>query len=241
MLVCNESDRDFVSLERGLTSVGSFITIIFTNFLKGEKQMNKAINAKCASPNIDWHSVNWQKVNQNVKKMQIRIVKATQEGKQGKVKSLQWLLTHSFSGKAIAVKKVTENQGKKTSGTDGIVWNTPESKSNAILILKTHGYKAKALKRVYIPKSNGKKRPLGIPTMRDRAMQALFKLALEPVAETKADYNSYGFRPERSTADAIEQCFNVLARKLRAKWIWRVTLKAVSTISTTIGYWKIFI
>ncbi len=98
--------------------------------------------------------------------------------------SLQWILTHSFSGKALAVRRVTENQGKRTPGVDGIMWSTPEAKSQAVQSLRRCGYTPMPLKRIYIPKSNGKLRPLGILTMKDRAMQALSLLALEPVSET---------------------------------------------------------
>lgn len=188
--------------------------------------MNVA-TATCATSglSVEWHSIDWSKCHQQVIKLQARIVKATQEGRWGKVKSLQWLLTHSFSGKAIAVKRVTENQGKKTSGVDGVTWSTPQSKSKAIFALKRRGYQPLPLRRVYIPKSNGKERPLGIPTMKDRAMQALYKLALEPVAETTADPNSYGFRPERSTADAREQCFTLLSRSFSPQWILEGDIK----------------
>lgn len=166
-----------------------------------------------------WHEIDWRKCHEKVRTMQARIVKATQAGNWRKVKSLQWLLTHSFSAKALSVKRVTENQGKRTSGVDGKLWDTPEAKLNAILSLKRCGYKPSPLKRVLIPKANGKQRPLGIPTMQDRAMQALYLLALEPVAETVADENSYGFRQERSTADAQEHCFNLLAKRQSARWI----------------------
>ena len=121
--------------------------------------------------------------------------KATQEKRWGKVKALQRLLTHSFSGKALAVRRVTENQGKKTPGVDKVIWDTPEKKAQAIRDLKPRGYHPQPLRRVYIPKSNGAQRPLSIPTMKDRAMQALYLLALQPVAETLADPHSYGFRP----------------------------------------------
>jgi len=141
------------------------------------------------------------------------------------VKALQWILTHSFSGKALAVRRVTENQGKKTPGVDGITWSTPEAKSQAMLSIKRRGYRPQPLKRVYIPKANGKMRPLGIPTMKDRAMQALYLLALEPVAETTADRSSFGFRPERSTADAIGLCFTQLALKRSPKWILEGDIK----------------
>jgi len=135
------------------------------------------------------------------------------------VKALQWLLTHSFYGRALAVKRVTHNKGKSTPGVDGAIWSTPASRYKAMDTLRRHGYQPQPLRRVYIPKSNGKLRPLGIPTMKDRAMQALYLLALLPVAETTGDLNSYGFRPERSTADAIDYCFCVLARKDSAPWV----------------------
>ena len=167
----------------------------------------------------DWHAIDWRAVNQNVRRLQARIVKAEQEGRRGKVKALQRLLTRSFSGKALAVRRVTENQGKRTAGVDGVTWDTPEQKASAIRALRQHGYQPKPLRRVYIPKKNGKKRPLGIPTMRDRAMQALYLLALAPIAEVRADPNSYGFRPERSTADAIEQCFKALAKANAPEWV----------------------
>lgn len=99
-----------------------------------------------------------------------------------------------FCGKAMAVRRVTENQGARTAGVDRELWSTPEAKLDAINQLERRGYKPRPLRRVYIPKSNGKQRPLGIPTMTDRAMQALYLLGLEPVAEVQGDQNSYGFR-----------------------------------------------
>lgn len=161
----------------------------------------------CASPYgaMQWPDIDWARCIKNVRRLQIRIVKATQVGRWNKVKALQRLLTNSFSGKALAVKRVTENEGKKTSGVDRQLWSSPEAKSRAVQNLERCGYNPLPLRRVYIPKSSGKKRPLGIPTMKDRAMQALHLLALEPVSETTADWHSYGFRPERATQDAIEQ------------------------------------
>ncbi|TPQ39690.1 group II intron reverse transcriptase/maturase [Cupriavidus pinatubonensis] len=168
---------------------------------------------------VEWHSIRWTICHREVKRLQMRIAKATREGNCRKVKALQWLMTHSFSAKAVAVKRVTENQGKNTPGVDKEVWSTPAAKSDAIERLGRRGYRPQPLRRVYIPKSNGKMRPLGIPTMRDRAMQALYLLSLEPVSESTADPNSYGFRPHRCTADAIEHCFNSLSRKNAASWV----------------------
>ena len=175
---------------------------------------------------IDWHAINWQKVYRTVRRLQARIVKATQESKWRKVRSLQRLLTHSFSGKAFAVRRVTENRGKKTPGVDGEIWNTPQKKAEAISRFRRRGYKSLPLQRIYIPKSNGKKRPISIPAMLDRATQSLYLLALDPIAETQADRNSYGFRIGRSPADAIEQCFNVLFRDHAAQWILEADVRS---------------
>ena len=149
----------------------------------------------------------------------MRIAKAVRDSKYGKAKALQWLLSHSFYGKLLAVRRVTQNRGKNTPGMDGVIWRTPRQKMQAALSLQRRGYRPKPLRRVYIPKRNGKQRPLGIPTMRDRAMQALYLLGLEPVAETLLDKNAYGFRSERSTADAIGQCFKILCQRNSAPWV----------------------
>ena len=167
----------------------------------------------------DWHTIDWPQVHQNVRRLQARIVKATQQGRWGKVKALQHLLTHSFSAKALAVKRVTENHGKRTPGVDGETWNTPTKKATAVQALRRRGYRPQPVRRVYLKKSNGKRRPLGIPAIYDRAQQALHLLALDPIAETTADPHSYGFRSERAPADAIEQCFTVLCRRNSATWI----------------------
>ena len=206
--------------ERGQTSGRSPFAIWVVELLNGGKQMKKA-QADCAASGgtVDWHGINWAKAHQATRKLQVRIAKATGEGRHGKAKSLQWLLTHSFHGKAIAVKRVTENDGKRTAGVDCETWDTPNSKAQAIVGLKRRGYKPMPLRRVYIPKANGKQRPLGIPTMKDRAMQALHLLALEPIAETTADPNSYGFRPQRACRDAAGQIFSSISRKAGAAWI----------------------
>ena len=161
-----------------------------------------------------------------VRRLQARIVKAQEAGKWNKVKALQYLLTRSQSARILAVERVTENDGWNTPGVDGETWPTLEKKTAGIATLRPRGYRPKPLRRIYIPKKNGKKRPLGIPTMTDRAMQALFLLALDPVVETTADRNSYGFRRERSCADAIAQCFNVLAKKVSPQWVLEGDIKA---------------
>lgn len=173
----------------------------------------------------DWHQINWREAHRNVRGLQVRIAKATQMNQWRKVSQLQRMLVRSFHGRCLAVKRVTDNRGKRTAGVDGQLWKTPEAKWNAVHRLNRKGYKARALKRIYIPKANGKRRPLGIPTMHDRAMQALYKLALEPVSETTADPDSYGFRPYRSAADANEKIFANLSRKVSAQWILEGDIK----------------
>lgn len=192
------------------------------------KAKQEVVACATSHEEVDWHAIDWHKANQNVRRLQARIVKATQEGRWGKVKALQRLLTHSFSGKVFAVRRVTENQGKNTPGVDGEIWNTPTKKARAVLSLRQRGYQPLPLRRTYIPKSSDPKklRPLGIPTMKDRAMQALYLLALDPIAETTADLNSYGFRKERSTADAIEQCYILFCKGDRSEWILEGDIKS---------------
>lgn len=174
----------------------------------------------------NWKSIDWRKVNECVKRLQMRIAKAVEEERFGRAKALQWLLTHSYYSKLLAVKRVTSNKGKRTPGVDKITWKTLRQKFHAVENLKRKGYRPQPLRRIYIPKKNGKKRPLSIPTMTDRAMQALHKMALEPVAETLADPNSYGFRPYRGCADAIAQCFITLAKKASPVWVLEADIKA---------------
>ena len=127
---------------------------------------------------VAWKYIEWDWVYNEVKSLQQRIVKATKEGRHNKVKSLQWLLTHSFSAKLLAVKRVTENAGKYTAGVDGVIWKTPLQKLNAAKSLERKGYQSEPLKRVYIPKKNGKKRPLGIPKLLSYYMSLQFVLGM---------------------------------------------------------------
>src|SRR6516165_10580310 len=159
--------------------------------------MSAAATLAGAAPDVaipGWHSIDWMKVWRNVCRLQARIVKATREGRWNKVQALVYLLTHSKSGRAAAILRVTTNQGASTPGVDGEVWNTPELKAAAFSKLRRRGYQPQPRRRVYIPKSSdpSKLRPLGIPIMTDRAMEALYLLGLDPIEETLADANSYG-------------------------------------------------
>jgi RNA-directed DNA polymerase len=167
-----------------------------------------------------WHGIDWVGCYRRVRSLQRRIVQAVQAGAWRKVKRLSYLLVHSFAARALAVKRVIENAGKKTPGVDGILWESPEQKAAAVTrIGQWREYQPQPLKRIYIPKPTGKRRPLSIPAMEDRARQAVYLQVLQPIAETTADRNSYGFRPKRRCADAIDQCFKALRQKTSATWI----------------------
>ncbi len=188
-------------------------------------RISKEIHAS-SRQTLDWKSIDWNKVERRVKELQMRIAKAVQRGRCRLVKSLQWLLTHSFYAKLLAVRRVITNKGKRTPGVDGVVWKTPKQRMQAVNLLNRRGYRSLPLRRVYIKKRSGKLRPLGIPTMRDRAMQALYALALVPVAEATGDPNSYGFRDYRSCADAIEQCFICFSRRNSPRWLLEADIQA---------------
>jgi len=166
-----------------------------------------------------WSSIDWTKICRHVSRLQARIVKAVRAGKWHRVRCLQRLLANSFAAKLLAVKRVSSNRGKRTAGVDGIVLETPAQKWQQAQQLNAKEYKPKPLRRIYIPKKNGKRRPLGIPVQADRAEQALELLALDPVSETLADKYSYGFRQGRSAQDAMAACFQALCRQTSAEWI----------------------
>lgn len=174
---------------------------------------------------IDWQSINWKQIEQTVRRLQARIVKALKEKAFRKIKDLQRLLTRSLSARLLAVKRTTTNRGRKTPGVDGIIWTTPWQKIQAVYDLKKD-IKILPLRRIYIPKKNGKKRPISIPSMLNRAQQACHLLALDPVAEAGADGHSYGFRLNRGAHDAIGYIFNTLRRKEAPQWILEGDIKS---------------
>ncbi|WP_243116961.1 reverse transcriptase domain-containing protein [Natranaerovirga hydrolytica] len=174
---------------------------------------------------ILWNGLNWTAIEKVVNKLQSRIAKAILGGRINHAKKLQYLLTKSFYARLIAVKRATSNKGKKTPGVDGEIWSTPGCKYKGALKLSNKGYKAQPLKRTFINKSNGKKRPLGIPTIYDRAMQALYLLSLDPVSETILDKTSFGSRRFRSCKDASEYLFKLLHQKTSAKWVLEGDIK----------------
>ena len=183
-----------------------------------------------AAHDLTWDGptgIDWAACARRVRSLQRRIVKALRAGNWRKVKRLCFLLVNSFAARVLGVKRVTENAGKKTAGIDGEVWTRPNQKMRAVgTIAQWKGYRPTPLKRIYIPKKDtSQKRPLSIPVMEDRARQAVHTEALQPIAETNGDKNSYGFRVKRRCADAINQCFNILCQKTSACWILEGDIK----------------
>src|SRR5262245_8377965 len=224
-----EPSGDITPPERAQISLGSSLTREpWPTDPGGKADLSAAATPAGAAPGLatDWHSIDWRKAHRNVRRLQARIVKAVRAGRWGKVKALVYLLTHSFAGRALAIWRVVSNSGARTPGVDQALWNTPEAKTAAFSALRRHGYRPQPLRRVYIPKSNGKMRPLGIPAMADRAMQALYLLGLGPIEETLADRNSYGFRLGRCCADALRRCHQVLCGSAGARWVLEGDIKS---------------
>ncbi|MBF6650867.1 reverse transcriptase N-terminal domain-containing protein [Methylobacter sp. BlB1] len=169
--------------------------------------MTAAMPVGASSAALSWDAVDWQAVAMQVRRLQLCIAKATREQRWGKVKALQWLLTHSLAAKLLAVRRIGQNRGRHMAGIDGVTWKMPQQKLKAALALRRRGYQAQPLRRIYIPKKNGKQQPLSIPTMGDRAMQALYLLALEPGAEIIVEqcFDVGGFRIQllRQVLDAV--------------------------------------
>ena len=175
----------------------------------------------------DWNAINWRKANRTVRNLRRRIFRATQESDQKKVRSLQRLMLKSYSNRLVSVRRVTQtNAGKNTPGVDKLVIKTPAARGRMVDDLAHYTlWKAKPARRVYIPKANNKLRPLGIPVVVDRCLQAMVKNALEPAWEARFEGTSYGFRPGRSCHDAIEKIF-VLARPNKTKkWVLDADIK----------------
>ena len=167
---------------------------------------------------VEWNQIPWRKLERKVFKLQTRIYKASQRGDVKAIRKLQKTLMRSWSAKCLSVRRVTQdNHGKRTAGVDGVKSLSPEARLALVNHLKLSA-KAKPTRRVWIPKpGTEEKRPLGIPIMKDRALQALVKLALEPEWEARFEPNSFGFRPGRSSHDAIEAIFNAI--RYKAKYV----------------------
>ena len=177
-------------------------------------------------PTSDWSEIDWKEVMKKVKNLRQRIYRATMLKKWNQVRSLMKLMLRSYSNLLLSVRRVTQlNQGKKTPGIDGYTVKSPEDRVQLIKNWDFQIWKIKPTKRIYIPKANGKSRPLGIPTVSDRIAQAIVKNALEPSWEARFEKNSFGFRPGRGGHDAIEGCFLRFRKGGIDEWILDADIK----------------
>src|SRR5215831_4940846 len=174
-----------------------------------------------------WIAVDWPRANRMVRNLRWRIFRATQMGDWNKVRSLQQLMLRSYSNRLVSVRRVTQtNAGKETPGVDKVVVKTPEERGKLVDDLATvQPWKAKPTRRVYIPKANGKLRPLGIPVVKDRCLQAKVKNALEPSGVARFEGSSYGFRPGRDCHDAIEKIYGLACPHRKKKWVLDADIK----------------
>ena len=177
-------------------------------------------------PLQNWASINWKSVKRRVRNLRQRIYRATESGQWNKVRSLMKLMLRSYSNLLLAVRRITqENQGKQTAGIDGQTALNPEQRVELVREMKHYSvWQVRPTKRVYIPKSNGKQRPLGITTIKDRVAQTIVKNALEPSWEARFEANSYGFRAGKSCHDALEQC-HLRLQKGRDTWVLDADIK----------------
>jgi RNA-directed DNA polymerase len=168
-----------------------------------------------------WPLVNWRAAYRRVRNLRQRLFRATQANDLRKVRSLQKLLLRSYSNILVSVRRVTQvNAGKNTPGVDHLVVKTPAARGQLVDQLATLTlWKARPVRRVFIPKSNGKQRPLGIPTILDRCLQARVLNALEPEWEARFEGSSYGFRPGRSCHDALGKIYLLARPNKRKKWV----------------------
>src|SRR5262245_42876663 len=167
-----------------------------------------------------WHTLNWAACPRQGRSLQRRIVQAGQAGAWRTVKRLRSRLVHAFAARAFAGNRVPENPGRNPPGVAGDRWDTPEKNAQAIARMACwQRYRPLPWQRIYSPKKKGQRRPLSIPAMVDRARQALYLQAVQPIAATVAAPNSYGLRPKRQCADAIDQCLNVLRQSTSATWV----------------------
>jgi RNA-directed DNA polymerase len=195
------------------------VKVLHSTTPRSEKRTDRNLTSQ-------WNSIDWKAIKFRVNRLQTRIAKATKDKKWNRAKRLMYLLTHSYSAKLLSVRIVTQNRGKRTAGIDGELWTTVSDKMQAALSLTDKNYRAHPLRRIYIPKpGKSTKRPLSIPTMSDRAMQALYALALQPVAETTADTRSFGFRLFKCAQDASIYAFRCLWQDTSSPWILEGDIK----------------